>query len=621
MKQFNVLIIATIWSISSFAQVVQSKIVNNGGTGPYKAMAAQEASLTTCTVYRPQDLAAAVTSGVKLPIVVFANGACVNSSLEYERMLTEVASYGYVIIAGGPLQMQSGDRPSTGTDAQLLVESINWITSQAGISTSEYYNRVDITKIAASGHSCGGAQVIAVATNPAIKNYILFNSGMGTMSMGGATPADLQNLHAPIIYIVGGTTDVAYANAKIDYSKITHVEATLANLINGGHSGTFWEPYGGSDSKMMLKWLDWHFKNASGNCKVFLDDDLSEFPGWEVFSKNYDYDCNSNITITAPLNNAIYTAPASITINADASTSNGTITKVEFYNGTTKLGEDAVAPYSYTWANVAAGTYSITAVGTTSTASKMTSAVIAVKVNVPQTPYSGTPSPIPGTIQFEDYDLGGNGFAYLDNSVENTGGSTFRTDEDVDLEICKDVDAGYNIGFATAGEWLEYTVDVANAGKYNITFRVACNGDGRTISLDAKGVTVAKDVAIPNTTGWQTWEDVTINDVVLEAGIQVIRVTIGASDYVNLNYMTFSMNVVPISLKTGWNLVGCPINGSTDIDKALSSIWPNVEVVKNQESFYDKSHASQFNLLRTLDWGMGYMVKVSKECSLDWNIK
>jgi len=326
-----------------------------------------------------------------------------------------------------------------------------------------------------------------------------------------------------------------------------------------------------------------------------------------------------SVAITSPKATDAFVAPATISISATASVASGTITKVEFYNGTTLLGTSTASPYTYSWKNLAVGTYSITAVATDNLGNSTTSAPVAIKINTAQAAYEGTPSPIPGTIQFEHYDVGGNGFAYLDNAAGNTGGATFRTDEDVDLEICTDVDAGYNIGFATAGEWLEYTVNVAAAGTYDLTLRVACLNDGRTISLQADGKDIATDVAIPNTAGWQTWENLTVPNISLSAGTQVIRVTIGASDYVNLNYMTFSRISKPISLKAGWNLVGCPISGSTDIDIALSSIWGNVLSVKTADSFYDKSQAAQFNLLTQLTWGDGYWVKVDKACDLEWN--
>lgn len=65
------------------------------------------------------------------------------------------------------------------------------------------------------------------------------------------------------------------------------------------------------------------------------------------------------ITITAPENQQQFAAPASIAITATASDSDGTVSKVEFYNGTSKLGEDATSPYSFTWSNVSAGSYTL----------------------------------------------------------------------------------------------------------------------------------------------------------------------------------------------------------------------------------------------------------------------
>ncbi|MBK8808167.1 MAG: carbohydrate-binding protein [Bacteroidales bacterium] len=327
------------------------------------------------------------------------------------------------------------------------------------------------------------------------------------------------------------------------------------------------------------------------------------------------------VTLTAPTATTAFTAPASITISATATVTTGSISKVEFYNGTTKLGEDASSPYSYSWTNVAAGTYSITAVATDNSANKSTTAPVVVKVNPAQAAYNGTNQTIPGKIEFEHYDVGGNGSAYLDNATTNSGGAAFRTDEDVDIENCTDAGTGYNIGYATAGEWLEYTVNIATAGKYNLKLRTACNGAGRTISLSANGNPIASDIAIPNTSGWQIWQDVTVNDIQLEAGIQVLRITIGATDYVNLNYMTFEAVpvIVPsISLKAGWNIIGYPLDGNANLDQALSSIWEKVDAVKNLDSFYLKSNTSFLNSLIKLYWGEGYLIKVNAVCELIW---
>lgn len=332
------------------------------------------------------------------------------------------------------------------------------------------------------------------------------------------------------------------------------------------------------------------------------------------------------VSVTAPASSATFEAPASVTLTADASTTAGSIAKVEFYQGTTKLGEDATSPYTYSWTGVAAGAYSITAVATDNAAAKATSAAVSITVTVQQSPYGGTAKPIPGTIQLEEYDEGGNGVAYNDGTAGSavTPVVNYRTTEDVDVQTCTDAGAGYNLGYTTAGEWTEYTVNVAAAGTYTMTLRVACDGTGRTVSLSAKGVDVAKDIAVPSTGGWQTWQDVVVKDVKLDAGIQVLRLTIGATDYVNLNYISFtSTSVIPtptvgIKLKAGWNMIGCPITGSTDIAKALASIWTQVDAVKNQDYFYSAANAAALNTLSKLDWSQGYMVKVKTACTLEW---
>ena len=88
-----------------------------------------------------------------------------------------------------------------------------------------------------------------------------------------------------------------------------------------------------------------------------------------------------SVSLTSPTNNATFNAPASITINANSSDADGNVTKVEFYNGATKIGEDASAPYSFTWSNITAGTYSISAKTFDNLGASTTSSAVNVKVN------------------------------------------------------------------------------------------------------------------------------------------------------------------------------------------------------------------------------------------------
>jgi beta-xylosidase len=252
------------------------------------------------------------------------------------------------------------------------------------------------------------------------------------------------------------------------------------------------------------------------------------------------------VSLTAPANNSTYTTLETVTLSADAADADGTVSKVEFFDGNTLLASDNVAPYSYSWTGMSNGTHTITAIATDNSGLTTTSTAVTVTIQGVQAPYNGTPFPIPGIIQFEEYDLGGNGVAYLDNTPgsEVTPAVNYRPTEDVDIETCTDTGGGYNVGFATNGEWLEYTVKVQAAGNYDMDLRVACMGEGRTVALGMDGTDFASNVAIPNTGGWQAWTTTSVKNIPLKAGQQIMRLTIGATDYVNLNYVQFKPSTV-----------------------------------------------------------------------------
>ncbi len=269
------------------SEVVESKVVDDGGTGPYSAFACMESSLPGYTVYRPADLASAAKEEGELPILIFGNGACHDSNIEYERMLTDMASYGYVIVTGGTIQEKYGDREHKQQPSRHMLDALDWIEQKSAEKGSEYYRTVDMDKVSFGGHSCGGAQTIAVATDPRVKNYMMYNSGIGDMQMAGASAEKLGDFHGPVIYIIGGVTDIAFNNAELDYARMpSHVPVVFADLTEGGHSGSFSQPNGGTCSKMSLAWLDWQFKGKD-NSKLFLDCDLTGFPGWTMKSKNF----------------------------------------------------------------------------------------------------------------------------------------------------------------------------------------------------------------------------------------------------------------------------------------------------------------------------------------------
>jgi len=131
---------------------------------------------------------------------------------------------------------------------------------------------------------------------------------------------------------------------------------------------------------------------------------------------------------------------------------------------------------------------------------------------------------LPGTIQAENYDRGGEGIAYHDTTSGNSG-SVYRTDG-VDLQDAVDTGGGFKIKGAVAGEWLKYTVNVGAAGTYTFTTRVASAGAGGTFHIEVNGVDKTGPLTVPDTASWQTWRTLSKTGISLSAGQQVIRLVL-----------------------------------------------------------------------------------------------
>jgi hypothetical protein len=151
-----------------------------------------------------------------------------------------------------------------------------------------------------------------------------------------------------------------------------------------------------------------------------------------------------------------------------------------------------------------------------------------------QTPYKTLT--VPGTIQAEDYDNGGEGIAYHDVDALNSGGK-YRTNG-VDIEGTTII----NVGWTFAGEWLEYTPTVSATGTYKIDFRVSSPVSTGQVQLQADGVTLGT-VSIPNTGGWQNYQSVSFN-ATLAGGTKVLRLNILKGD-VNIDWMGFTFTSTP----------------------------------------------------------------------------
>jgi hypothetical protein len=152
------------------------------------------------------------------------------------------------------------------------------------------------------------------------------------------------------------------------------------------------------------------------------------------------------------------------------------------------------------------------------------SAVLTGSSVVESTPYLGSAVSLPGTVQAENYDKGGEGVAYHDTTSGNSGG-VYRSDR-VDLQTASDSGGGYKVKTAVAGEWLNYAVNVVTSGIYSISVRAASGGGGGRFHLEVDGSDVTGPLTVPNTGGWQAWTTVTKTGVALEAGLRVLRLVL-----------------------------------------------------------------------------------------------
>jgi hypothetical protein len=302
------------------AMIVKEPVFQTNG--PYKVQEMMEPSLSRHTVYRPIDL-----NGVKdeLPIMAFGNGGCSMIGNAFETYLTEIASYGFLVIASGSIQptFPPEGRPSANgttlrqpSDAivgalssersktSYLFEAIDWAVAQNKNPKSPYYGKIAAEMIAVSGQSCGGLEALEAAVDPRVKTVIIFNSGImpGTppeFSMKGpdgktvtvvvpGTEETLKKLRTPVIYLIGGDKDIAYKNSESDYQQIEGIPLFNANLDNVGHNGSLSKPFGGKMAQAARLWLQWQLKGDQEAGKAFVGPEctLCKDPDWVVKKKN-----------------------------------------------------------------------------------------------------------------------------------------------------------------------------------------------------------------------------------------------------------------------------------------------------------------------------------------------
>jgi hypothetical protein len=248
-----------------------------------------------------------------------------------------------------------------------------------------------------------------------------------------------------------------------------------------------------------------------------------------------------SVSVTAPVASA--TVSGTIVVSASASDNVG-VAGVQFKLDGANLGAEATgAPYSVSWDTTAAanGTHTLTAVARDAAGNSATSGAVTVIVSniAPPppppslTPFLGTPFAVPGRIQAENFDNGGEGVAYHDLTPANQGGQ-YRTDVDVDIIAATGNAIGYVVNNFESGEWLSYSINVRRSGVYRIEARVSSEFTDSRWHAEIDGVNVTGPIAVPSTGWWGTFQWFGKDGVSLTAGRHVLRI-VAEQQYFNLD--------------------------------------------------------------------------------------
>jgi hypothetical protein len=265
------------------------------GTGRFPALKEVDPSLPGQVIYRPADLKS--LGSTKLGIYAFGNGACTDDAAHSRLHLLEVASHGYLVIVPGSIYTGPGaierpaNLPPAGPNAVLttheqLGQAITWAQAENERVGSPYYGLIDSAAVA-----CGGLQAMFNGGDPRVATVVMMNSGLfpeGPTTMAGMTgdKSLLQKLHTPILYVLGGDTDIAYTAGMDDFANINHVPAAVAN-INRGHGGTYWDANGGAAAQVVVQWLNWQLRGDSDAKRQFVGENcgLCRDAAWSLQTK------------------------------------------------------------------------------------------------------------------------------------------------------------------------------------------------------------------------------------------------------------------------------------------------------------------------------------------------
>jgi dienelactone hydrolase len=226
------------------------------------------------TIFAPEELA---PEGHKNPVVAWGNGGSTTPS--FYTLLPHLATHGFVVIA-------SNTPPSIGGEVAVgeeLTAGIDWILAENERSGSEFYDKLDGSKIAAMGYSMGSLGTFQMLDDPRLTTTVHISGG----NMGD-NAALVGDMHAPAAFICG-ENDIAYENCNNDFAAVTTQAVWYGVFLGGDHLGILFPPYEQRIRMAATGWLRWQLMRDQSKKPLFVGEPCElcqDTANWRVMQKN-----------------------------------------------------------------------------------------------------------------------------------------------------------------------------------------------------------------------------------------------------------------------------------------------------------------------------------------------
>ncbi|MBP5456703.1 MAG: carbohydrate-binding protein [Paludibacteraceae bacterium] len=464
------------------------------------------------------------------PLVISCHG--MNQDYNYQKEQTQWPNFAdtanfVVVYPVGIAGTAWGQSFQTGWDLDGMSD-VNFILDIIADVKKDY--NIDETRVYLSGFSLGGAFTYYMM-NKAADKIAAFGPISGYNLMGGSTSSSRP---IPICHVHGTADDIMnYGGIKDNmrkYAQAQNCNMTPIEKTGNGYSEIRYTD-GDCETEVVLYSVNGRGHEPSNN-------GFNTSQALWTFFRQYTTACGkaASTGVSLSLSENIGEAPATVTLSAKATLPDGASVKsIEFYQGSKLLETLTNEPFEVTVQDLEIGKYEFSAVMVDNEGKSYNSAKKNFEVKAPQAPYKGIASDLPGAVEMENYDEGGEGMAFHD-SDEVDEGKAFRTEDGVDIE--EFATGKYALGWTKKGEWVEYTLNVLFEDTYNWTAYAASGSDGSSFKLYIDDKAISESISVKNSGDWKTFKEYTGKTGELAPGKHILKVEILA-DYVNIDKVEF----------------------------------------------------------------------------------